>query len=791
MRTIGTSPPIREARDKVTGRAKYVDDMAADLFVKILGSPHPHARVRSIDVGPAMQIEGVEAILTHENVPQRLIQFGTHRPSLAIDRHVRHLGDYVAAIAATSEAVAEQARRAIRVEYDVLPAVFDPEEALQPSAPRLYPEGNDFCAAVGLPPHQSIPESRQEWGDIEEGFALADVMVEHRLDIGSQAHAAIEPHVCMACWDGDQLIIWSATHTPTELHANAAEYFDLPPKQVVVLSQHVGGGFGGKYTGRYQYLACLLARQLPGKRIRLTLTREETQCYARRPRAKLHARLGATREGVITAIHFSGLFDIGAYGTFFSGNNNFHHEGGVLTYKTAHARFEAKNVHTNHFRSECMRSVQMPYLAFAVETVVELAAEKLGMDPTEFRGRNMPATDDIMPPTEYTHNYGDYPRARLDLFPAAHMLEKVKQNIGWADKWRGFGQSYQVDGPRRRGIGLAYCMGYGGFIAESGTTAAIRINPDGTVIAYSSVQELGQGINTTLCMLVAESLGLPLENVSIVAGDTRSGQGDPFNARSSHQLAMCGHILLQAVEKARHKLRNWIASSLRVNPREVVIEGDQYWLERDASQKYPLWQFVGTLQAPIMARAEGAPLHEHPLVKPGYKAHQPMIMAAEVEVDIETGEVKPIKIVAGMFPGRMINPGVVRGQAIGGAAQTLGMALWEHVGFDEESLTYLNRDFTDYRVPRALDMPAIETVLVEQVDLESPPHEGLPYGGRASGEMSAWGAVAFANAVHNAIGVRVSESPLTAEAVLRALNREARRAADSDAHSQARREALR
>ena len=781
MRTIGKSPPIREARDKVTGRAKYVDDMPADSFVKILGSPHPHARVRSIDASAAMQIEGVEAIVTHENVPQHLINFGTHRPALAIDRHVRHLGDYVAAIAATSEAVAEEARRAIRVEYEALPAVFDPDDALEPGAPKLYPEGNDFCAAVGLPPHQSIPESRQEWGDIEEGFRQADVIVEHKLDIGSQTHAAIEPHVCMACWQEDTLTIWSSTQTPTELHANAAEYFDLPLDRVVVVSHHVGGGFGGKYTGRYQYLVCLLARQLPGKRVRLTLSREETQCYARRPRAKLYARLGATRSGVITAIHFRGVFDIGAYGTFFSGNNNFHHEGGILTYKTANARFEAQNVHTNHFRSECMRSVQMPYLAFALESAVELAAEKIGLDPTEFRQRNMPTTGDTMPPTQYTHNYGDYPRARLDLFPAAEMLKQVKDKIGWSEKWAGFGKPYHVDGPLRRGIGLAYCMGYGGFIAESGTTAAICINPDGTAIAYSSVQEIGQGIHTTLCMLVSEALGLPLERVSIVAGDTRSGQADPFNARSSHQLAMCGHILLRAVEKARHKLRNWIASSLRVNPREVVIEGDQYWLEREPNRKFPLWEFISTLKAPIVARAEGEPLHEHPLVKPGYKAHQPMIMAAEVEVDVETGEVKPIKIVAGMFPGRMINPGVVRGQAIGGATQTLGMALWEHVGFDEETLTYWNRDFTDYRVPRALDMPIIETVLLEQVDPESPPHEGLPYGGRASGEMSAWGAVALANAVHNATGVRVSESPLTAEAVLRALNRAAFREAHREA----------
>ncbi len=186
MRTIGKSPPILEARDKVTGRAKYVEDMPADVFVKILGSPHPHAIVRLVDTAAAAQMQGVHAVLTHENVPQKLISFGCHRPALAIDRHLRYLGDYVAVVAATSEAVAEEAIRAVRVEYDVLPAVFDPEEALQAAAPRLYPEGNDYSAAVDMPPHQHNAQSLQEWGNIAEGFRLADVVVEGSLDIGPQ-----------------------------------------------------------------------------------------------------------------------------------------------------------------------------------------------------------------------------------------------------------------------------------------------------------------------------------------------------------------------------------------------------------------------------------------------------------------------------------------------------------------------------------------------------------------------------------------------------------------------------
>jgi xanthine dehydrogenase molybdenum-binding subunit len=784
---IGKSPAVRESRDKVTGRAVFVDDMKADLSVKILGSPHPHALITKIDTSRALQLEGVRTVLTHQDVPDKLIFFATHRACLVMDAHVRHVGDYVAAVAATSEAIAEQALDLIEVEYEVLPAVFDPEEALQPDAPRIYPEGNDFALAELPFGAGSTGAILQEWGNIDEGFAQADVIAEGSYEVNPQVHSALEPHVCMARWEGTDLTIWNATQIPSELRLIVSDFFEIPESRVVVLSEHIGGGFGGKYTGRYQFVTCLLAKMLPGRSLKLALTREETQRYARRPRGKLRARVGAREDGTICALHFTGYFDIGAYGDFHGGANGFHHEGGTLSYKTPNARFEAFDVHTNHFRSECMRSVQAGFIAYAVESTVDRVAEQLGLDPGEMRARNVPDTGDEMPPGGYVVNNGMYPEGRLDIFPARDLLGRVLEKIDWKSKWKGWGEPMAVDGPKRRGIGLAYCMTYGGLWLDGASQAKVAISSDGSATIYSAAQELGQGINTTLCMLAAESLGVPLDDVAIFTGDTRNGVFDLCAARSSHQLATVGGMILKAVENAKQQLRELAAPRWEAHPDQVEIHGKKVFLRDHPERSIPLSdlfavydpELIGQMAGvaarfhpPVIGTATGPRSSIDPMVKPGFKAHQPMVMAAEVEVDVETGEVTPLRLVTGTFPGKMINPDVVRGQALGGAAQTLGWALWEELRYDEETSRYLSDGFTDYRLPRVLDMPEIENIFIEEVDEESPPHEGLPYGGRGVGEMTAWGPVVIASAIRNATGVRMLRSPMTAETVLEALEEE-------------------
>jgi len=772
MKVIGKSVPILEARDKVTGRTEYIDDMKTELFVKILRSPHAHARVKSIDTSRAEKLPGVEAILTYEEVPRRLLPIRTHRACYMMDEHLRYVGDYVAAVAATSEAIAEEALDLIKVDYEVLPAVFDPEEAAKPTAPKIYPEGNVFGISRAVPMERGTNEpGLQEWGDISKGFAEADVVVEDSFDVTPQVHSPIEPHVCMARWRGDELTIWDSTHSPWELRDVLASVFEMPESKVVVLSPNVGGGFGGKYVGRYEAVTCLLSRMAGGKSTKLTLTREEDQCYTRRPRGKLYAKIGARKDGTITALQLRCYFDIGAYGTWKTGSTGFHLEGGVLSYKVENARFEGWDVHTNNFRSECMRSVHVPFMAFPTESIVEEVAEKLGLDPIEIRLKNMPETGDMMPPTPYINNSGDFPRARLDIYPGKKLLQEVMEKIDWRRKWKGLGKPTAINGSKRRGIGLAYCLGYSGYYQDGLASTAVVINRDGSAIIHSGAQELGQGINTTLCMLAAESLGISFEDVAIVTADTRTGQYDLISARSSRQLATNGHLLLKAIEEAKQKIRERVAPVFQAKPEEIEIKGKQAYHKRYPEGAKPLRELLG---ATVTGSAIGPPGSIYPEVKPGFKALQPMFLAVEVEVDVETGVVQPIKLVTGMFPGKMINKGIVRGQAIGGAVLTLGWALWEELKFDEEASAYVNNDFTDYKIPRARDIPEIETVLLEEVDETSPPHEGLPYGGRGIGEMTAWGGpVAVANAIYNATGVRIKRSPMTAEVVLEALSKEA------------------
>lgn len=754
MQTVGKSIPMLRARDKVTGRAVYTDDMRSDLFIKILGSPHAHALVKSVRVAEAKKLAGVAAVLTHEDVAHRKIPFGSYGECYPIDNHLRHLGDYVAAVAATSEALAEQALDLIQVDYDVLPAVFDVEEAAKPGACRLHPEGNVHGPSL------------QEWGDIEAGFAAADVTVEDIFDVTPQVHTPLEPHACMACWDGGELRIWCSVQTPWELRDIAANYFEIAESKVTVMVPTIGGGFGGKYTGRYQIITAMLAYMVPGKRVKLNLTREEEQSYSRRVRGKIWAKAGAKADGTLTAFQLRGHFDVGAYlrhyATWCSSIGY-----GINSYRVQNAKFESFGVYTNTCHAQAMRSVSAPFFAFPMESIMDQLAEALGLDPIEIRLRNLPETGDTVPPSPFVHNSGGCKTARIDTYPAKRMLTEVMATMEWKEKWRGLGQPTAVNGTKRRGIGLAYMMMHSGYFWHSVAAIQVVVNRDGSAIVHSGAQEIGNGINTGLCMLAAESLGIPAEDVSIATGDTRTGQYDAIGAKASRQLATHGHLLLKAVEDVKRKMRERIATVWGTTPDQIVLTGKTAHIRGQPEGARPLRELLRTS---VTGNAEGAPGDWLPEVKPGFMAYQPLVIAAEVEVDMETGDVTPVRVVPAMFPRRMINPELVRGQCVGGAAMTLGMALWEEVVYNKETQTYLSKDLTDYRIPHPLDVPEIRPVLLEEIDESLLPWEGLPYGAAGLGEHSAWGGpAAIASAVYNATGVRITSSPITAEKVFAAL----------------------
>jgi len=770
---IGKSIPPKELYEKVTGKFQYVGDMHAELYGKILRSPHPHARIKHINTSRVEKLKGVEAVLTQKDVPPRKLPRRDQRGCYILEDHVRFVGDEVAAVAARTRAIAEEALDLFEVEYEILPSVFDPEEAARPDAPQLYPGGNVYGPQFGTMVEEGLNEPVvMEWGDIEEGFKEADVVIDDKVEVKPQIHSPIEPHICIASWKGDELTLWTPTQSAYEVRLSIAHALGMPEGKVRVIYGAIGGGFGSKYIERYQPIAALLSKKAGGKSTKIVLTREEELCHASRAGAKIRVKIGAKKNGSITAIYLIAYFNLGGYGNLIGGCGRFSEESPALAYKYPNARFEGWDVHTNHFTSQPCRGVALPTLTFAVEQVIDQVAEELDMDPFEFRLRNLPQSNDMMPLKP--HKNPIYPRGRLDAYPAKQILKETAERIGW-ESYQGHRQHVATEGPKRRGIGIAASQGWGGFCLGGLINVTVILNNDGSVQILSGHSDLGTGSNTTLRQIAAEALGISLEDVIMATGDTIIGHLDLTGAKGSRSLTTTGHFILVAIEEVKRKIRKIAAPILKAKPNEIEVRGKRAYVKEEEERAIPLANF---LTSTVKCTVGGDPRDwilmkgtMWPMVSPGKKTRNPIALATEVEVDMETGEVRPLKVVTGNCPGRMINPTIVRGQYNGGAAMTLGMALWEEFKYDEKNSVYEHASLADYKVPRAMDVPPIENVIVEEV-VERPLDVGGPYGARGIGEIASIGVVAsVANAIYNATGVRVRQSPMTAENVLEAINR--------------------
>jgi xanthine dehydrogenase molybdenum-binding subunit len=771
---VGKSIPPRELFDKVTGRFQYVGDMPSELYGKILRSPHPHARIRHIDTSRVEKLKGVEAVLTHRDVPPQKLPRRDQRACYILEDHVRFVGDEVAAVAARTRAIAEEALDLFDVEFELLPAVFDPEEAARPNAPQLYPGGNVYGPQFGLMVEKGLNDPvLMEWGDIEEGFKEADVVIEDKVEVKPQIHSPIEPHICIASWKRDELTIWTATQSPYEVRMSIAHSLGMPEGKVRVIYGAIGGGFGSKYIERYQPIAALLSKKAGGKSTKIALTREEELCHSSRAGAKIRVKVGVKKDGTITAIYLKAFFSLGGYGNLIGGCGRFGEESPGLAYKYQNARFEGWDVHTNHFTSQPCRGVALPTLTFAVENVIDQAAERLNMDPVEFRLKNLPKSDDLMPVKP--HKNPIYPRAELEAYPAGQILREVAERIEW-ERFKGYKHPVSKTGSKRRGLGVAASQGWGGFCIGGFINETVILNNDGSLHILSGHADLGTGSNTTLRQIAAEAMKIPIEDVTIATGDTLLGHFDMIGARGSRSLTTAGHLILVAIEQVKKKVREMAAPLLEAEPEQIEVRGKQVYVRGEEDRSVSL---TNLLTSTVKSTVGGDPrdwLLEKgamwPMTSPGKKTRNPVIAASEVEVDMETGEVMPLRIVTGNSPGRMINPSIVRGQYTGAAAMTLGMALWEEFKYNEENSVYEHAGLTDYKVPRALDVPPVENVIVEEV-VERPLDVGGPYGARGAGELAGIGIVAaIANAIHNATGARVTQTPMTAEKVLEAIKGE-------------------
>ena len=756
---IGHSVKRTDLLDKVTGNAKYVSDMpmAGLLHAKMKRCNVAHARIVRIDTSAALALPGVKAVLTHENVP-RVLHAGSPHPRSAsvtcdqyiLDDKVRYWGEGVAAVAAISEEIAARAVELIEVEYEPLPAAFTVEDAAAPGATLIHdrePGGN-----LVLPP------VRIERGDVERGFAEADFILEGEYEGGRPTPAYMEPNVLTCRWDGNgNLTVWISTQTAFMVRGIMAEVLGLPLHKVRVLVDHMGGGFGAKQDlFQSEFLCALLARETH-RPVRMEYTREETFTGGRtRHPAKIWLRHGFRNDGTITAREAKVVFNSGAYGSHGPGVTNVGTAAMVSLYRCENVRLEGRCVYTNSPIAGAFRGYGVVQTYYALDIQMDEAAERLGMDPAELKLKNAVREGDIAPSNHPLIGRG------LEACIARGMAA-----VDWKQRRA---ETRAQQGVVRRGWGIGCEMhgssAYPG-IKEQGN-AIVKMNEDGTVVLLTGAAGLGTGAHTALAQIVAEELAIPFESVSVVHGDTDVVPWD-IGAFASHTTYMVGRAAQMAAGEIRTQLLARAARQLEAEPEELeIVNGVIAVRDRNGPtltvreavmprKGLPAAQFVGTATY-------------HPTKSYSFAAH-----FVEVEVDTETGFITVKQVVPVHDIGKVIHPVGAAGQIEGGIQQGIGHTLYEDYQIDMQTGRSLNANFVDYKMPLAMDMPEIHTIL-----LEAAPDPGGPFGAKGVGEdpIVAIGP-AIANAVFDAIGVRFRHYPIKPEQVLQALA--ARRAAEAQA----------
>jgi carbon-monoxide dehydrogenase large subunit len=728
---IGQSTPRLEGTEKVTGATRYTADLTlpGTLWGRCLRSPWPHARILHIDGSRARQVPGVHAVLTGADVAG--VRYGRRLhdvPVLAEDR-VRFAGERVAAVAAADRDTAEEALLLIDVEYEELPAVYEPRDALADNAPILHPAVNHY---YGLPRPQETPSNafvRDVWrkGNVADGFSRADLIVEGTYTVPRQHQAYLETHSCLV-WvdDAGRVQVWASSKVPYQIKEQLAIALGLPRERIRVNPVSIGGDYGGKGSAMDIPVAYFLAVRT-GHPVRMVMNYiEEFTAGNPRHAATVHLKTGVMRDGTLVAQQSRTYFNSGAYGGFkpAPGVNL----GGAAKaggpYRIPHVELEGTQVYTNTIPGGFMRAPGEPQVAFASESHMDCIARQLGIDPLELRRKNLLGEGDEDPTG-----------ARYQGIRARETLEAAIAASG-----------YHAPKPANIGRGLA--------IGERATAggeshAAVTLNPDGSVTVKSSIFEPGTGTYTVLAKIVAEELDLPVDRINVQVWDTDAVEFDT-GVGGSRSTRMGGQAAYQAAGEAINNLFR-IAGDLLDWPEErLSLMGDDI-VRLDDGRRYPWVELLVRIGAPITGQSSYNDPSRSPITC--FNAQ-----VAEVEVDPDTGSVKLRKLTTAHDVGRVLNPLDHQGQIDGAIIQGVGYALTEELRIDEGRVSTVS--FGDYKIPGIQDIPRLETVILES------DHGPGPYNSRGIGENPC-GCVApaIANAVADASGVRIQDLPITAEKV--------------------------
>lgn len=743
---VGRAVPRRDLPEKVTGQARYAADIKLPgmLHGKVLRSPYPHTRIRAVDTSRAARLPGVHAVLTPFDAPA-----GKVAPDLPIlDTVARFVGDEVAAVAAEDEDTAQEALELIEVEYEPLPFVTDPQEALRPGAPTVHPGGN---LAGGKP----LTLTR---GNVEEGFAQADLVFEDTFTTPGHSGAALEPRAALASWEGDRLTVWKSSRGVHQDRRWLALALGIPQENIRVIGPYMGAGYGNKDETRLAAIAAILA-QRARRPVRMELSREEEFIAGRRRHASItRLRVGVKRDGTITAIHATTIMDTGAYLSSGPGVIRRAGQGALYLYRCPNVRYDGYLVYTNNPVAGSYRALGAPQGHFALESLMDRVAEELGMDPLEFRLRNHVGPEG-QPGERVT------PRGQIvDTQPVEggipfssnglrECLARGGEAIGWRQRRR---QPASDPGPRKRGLGMSMFLYRGGPGGES--RARLRLNSDGTVQLITGIMDVGEGAVTVLAQVAAEALGVGYEAVHVTSGDTQATPDAPITAGSTATFSS-GLAVREAASRLRERILSVAGGQLEADVGELRLSDGIVSVASAPERRVTLAELARQVPAgELEAEASVVPGSPDYIVN-SFGAH-----FAEVEVDTETGIVRVLRYVAAHDSGRILNPAMATNQVEGGVSQMLGFTLTEDMVTDRRSGVVLNASYLEHKCPGILDSPRVEVIFANVTDPLG------PFGAKALGEPPCVGvAPAIVNAIYNATGVRLRDLPATPDRVLNAI----------------------
>jgi len=760
MKVVKHVLPSVDGKGLMMGRPAYTDDLADPncLIVKVLRSPHPHAKIVKIDTTKAEALEGVELVLTYkdfERRPHTRAGQGYPEPSpydkFVLDQWVRYVGDEAACVAAVDDATADAALKLIDIEWEILEPILDFEKALD-NPVLVHPEPEIYeNFPIGFDPKRNLAAGyHMEVGNVEDSLKDCDVVLDETFYTQAQAHAAMEPHTVNAKFDyQNRLMIYTSTQTPFHVRRIISQSLNFPLSRIRVIKPRVGGGFGGKQHIHGELLVSTVTIKT-GKPAKMVYTRKEVfeSSFQRHP-MKINIKLGATKEGVLKAIDCYILSDTGAYG-----------EHALTVFMVAGAkvlplynkvdavRFYGDVVYTNHTSAGAYRGYGAIQGNFAVESAIDMLCEKIGIDPIEFREKNMILKDETSPIFAIMGEGTEGIAMNMESCELAHCVTRGKELINWDAKY----PRVELPDSKVKGVGMAIAMQGSGIPYIDMGAATIKLNDDGFYNLLIGATDIGQGSDTVLAQIAAEALGTTLDKVIVYSSDSDLTPFD-VGAYASSTTYVSGNAVYKAAIKMRNEILVEAALAMGVSVEDIDYDGvllkagDKEMSLVDLSNRL----YYSEDQKQLMVTSSYFGTKSPPPFMAGY---------AEVNVDTETGELEIVDYVSVVDCGTPINLALAKGQVEGGIVQGIGMAVYEEVIYTKKGQKVTN-DFLNYHIPTRREINKLTTEFAESYE------ESGPYGAKSVGEIGIdTPPAAIANAIYNAVGVRIKTLPITPEKIL-------------------------